>query len=224
MKRSQSSPAVGREDPAGASDPSLCFEWTETIGGRPGLLTARFDVVRLEGGELAVLKDLSGLPDPFRRAIGRVAVRRERRAYERLAGLAGIPRLLEARGPFALLLERVRGTPLTLRHAVRDPSDFVPRLEGLLARVHARGVSHGEIRLANVLADREGAPWLVDFATASVVDPPRRSLLFRVQCRLDRYGWLMIKQHLTPGSLTPGERDEQHQTRLLAALFRHHVV
>lgn len=202
---------------------ALHFERIETIGGH-GLLSARCDVVRLEDGGLALLKDFSRLRDPLRRTIGRMAARRERRAYERLTGLEGIPRLLGVPGPSSLLFERAEGASLTDRRSVRDPRVFVDRLEGLIARVHARGVSHGEVRLANVLVGPADEPWLVDFATATIVDLPGSSLLFRVQCRLDRYGWIRIKQHLLPGSLTPAERDEEQRTRLLAGLFRHNVV
>lgn len=194
------------------------------IGGRAGLLSARCDVVRLEDGTLAVLKDFSKLPLPVRMTVGRVAAGRERRAYERLAGLAGIPRLIDVPGPFALVLEYIAGRPPTDAGAVGNPEVFVARLEALLACVHARGVAHGEIRLANVLVDVDDDPWLVDFATASIAGAAGGGPLFRTQKRLDRYGWLMIKKHMVPGSLTPGERDEERRARLLAAVFRHNVT
>jgi len=195
-----------------------------TIASGAGLLAARCDVIRLEDGTLAVLKDFSNLPGPVRTTVGRVAAGRERRAYERLAGVAGIPRLLGVRGPFALVLEYVPGRPLTDAGAVGNPEAFVARLEALLARVHARGVAHGEIRLANVLVDVDDNPWLVDFATATVAGAASGGLLFRIQKHLDRYGWLMIKEHLMPGSLTPAECDEERRARLLAAVFRHNVT
>jgi hypothetical protein len=191
---------------------------------RPGFLAARCDIVRLADGRLAVLKDLSRQPDPLRRAIGRVAVRRERRAYERLAGLSGIPALLDVPGPGMLLLEYAGDASLEDRPTLGDPERFVSELEAVLAGVHLRGVSHGEVRLANVVVGRQADPYLVDFATSTQVDAPRTSVLFRLQCRLDRYGWLMIKNHLVPGSLTPSERQEERRLRKVASVFRHNVV
>jgi hypothetical protein len=114
--------------------------------------------------------------------------------------------------------------PLERHRFSGDPGAFVERLEGLLRRIHSRGVSHGEIRLANVLAAHDDEPWLVDFTTATVVEPGRGGLVYRVQCRLDRYGWLMIKNHLLPGSLTPDERGEERHLRLTAAVLRHNVL
>jgi RIO-like serine/threonine protein kinase len=180
--------------------------------------------VRLADGRLAVLKDLSRQPDPLRRAIGRVAMRREHRAYERLANLSGIPDLLDVPGPGLLLLEYAGDASLEDRPRLADPERFVSDLEAVLVGVHRRGVSHGEVRLANVVVGWQADPYLVDFATSTRVDAPRTSVLFRLQCRLDRYGWLMIKNRLVPGSLTPSERQEERQLRRVAAFFRHNVV
>ncbi len=209
---------------AGARSERVSFHAVRSLCRRPGFLVARCDVVRLADGRLAVLKDLSRQPDPLRRALGRAAVRRERRAYERLAGLSGIPELLDVPGPGQLLLEYAGDGSLEDRPRLVDPERFVVDLEAVIAGVHLRGVSHGEVRLANVVVGREANPYLVDFATSTRVDAPRASVLFRLQCRLDRYGWLMIKNHLVPGSLTPSELQEERQLRRLAALLRHNVV
>ena len=158
-----------------------------------------------------------------RRVLCRIAVRRERRAYHRLSGLTGIPRLLSVVGAHALLLQHIEGVPVGEAH-LQNPKEFVRRFEQLLALMHARGVSHGEVRLAHVLVDRAGQPWLVDFATATVTDADRPSFIFRLQQRLDRYGWLLIKERLLSGALTGSEREEQRRSRLLANVFRRRVI
>jgi len=194
------------------------------LGVRRGLLPARCELVRLADGSTAVLKDFSAFEDPIRRALGRIAARREQRAYERLQDLKGVPRLLSAHDRPALLLEWIDARPLTERPPIVDPGVFVAALEDLLGQIHARGVSHGEVRLAHVLADSGGRPWLVDFATATVTDVRQPSTLYRLQRRLDRYGWLLIKQRLLPGALTTRELEEQRRDRALAFLFRHGTI
>jgi hypothetical protein len=208
----------------GARSGRVSFCAVRPLRRPPGFLSAHCDVVRLADGRLAVLKDMSRQPGPLRRALGRVAVRRERRAYQRMAGLPGIPELLDIPGPAQLLLEYVGDASLEDRPTLPDPERFVTDLEAVIAGVHHRGVSHGEVRLANVVVGGQANPYLVDFATSTQVDAPRTSALFRLQCRLDRYGWLMIKNHLLPGSLTPSERQEERQLRRVAAFFRHNVV
>jgi hypothetical protein len=202
--------------------PTRPWERVSTLTLGRGLLPARCDIVRFEDGQMGVLKTFSG-SGPLRRVLGRVAVQRERRAYERLDGLTGVPRLLGVVAGDALLFRYIAGVPVSDAN-LADPQDFTQRFERLLSLIHARGVSHGEIRLAHVLADGAGQPWLVDFATATVTNPARPSAIFRLQQRLDRFGWLTIKERLLSGILTPAERQEQQRNRLLASVFRHNVT
>ena len=52
----------------------------------------------------------------------------------------------------------------------------LPRLVGLLFRVSARGIAHGDVKPENVLIDASANPWLVDFDQAHY-STPFRSLL-----------------------------------------------
>lgn len=201
----------------------MVHEFVETLSPGHGLLPARCDVVRLEDGQLGVRKDFSASRGRLRRALGRIAVARECRAYTRLRGIAGIPRLLGIAGESTFLVEYVSGKPVCdvkLRHVL----DFVGQFEQLLTQMHSRGVTHGEIRFAHVLADGADRPWLVDFATATVTDPARPSGLFRLQRRLDRHGWLLIKERLLSGRLSAEERAELRRNRLLAGVLRRNMI
>jgi len=181
-------------------------------------------LVRLPDGTPAFWKDFGQRSFPGRRATGRWIIGRERRAYERLQGVDGIARLIGAPTELSLLLEYLEGTNLNAPQDDAPPAAFFDRIEATLREMHARGVSHGEVRLENVLRTTGGEPYLIDLATATTADPARPGRLFRLQRQLDRYGLLKMKQHLLPGGLTPQEQEEERRLRLLASVFRHNVV
>jgi predicted Ser/Thr protein kinase len=208
---------------ASGKQPLAVWKHVTPLAAGRGWLPARCDIVHLADGQAGVLKDFSVSRDPLRRMLGRIAVGRERRAYQRLNGLAGFPQLLDAGADTLLLRYIANSAPVNEIH-LENPAAYIRQFEKLLDSMHARGVSHGEIRLAHVLADTAGQPWLVDFATATVTDPSRPSLIFRVQKRLDRYGWLSIKERFLSGVLTPDEQAEQRRNRVLAGLFRRNVI
>ncbi|MBI5364819.1 MAG: hypothetical protein HZA53_16705 [Planctomycetes bacterium] len=141
-------------------------------------------VDRMEPGGLvpiAVRRVACGGRLPGSRAVARLLARRERRALERLAGLAHVPRLvrddalvflpsLDGRTPRAedvLVRSWLEGAPLHLATAL--PRDFFERLDELVLAVHARGVCHNDLhKEQNVLVLVDGRPALVDFQLASV--------------------------------------------------------
>ena len=120
--------------------------------------------VRLADGTRAVHKtSVVALPPGVRlRGAARRLARREADHLEHLAGIPGIPRLLGRPEPDVLLREWIEGTTLREVDAVPDP--VFPALRELLAAVHARGVAYADLaKEENVVVDRAGRPWLVDF-------------------------------------------------------------
>lgn len=131
--------------------------------------------------------------------VARRLARRERRALAALAGLDGVPRLVDApdvarwhadgapppspaTARACTLREFVDGEPLS--RAASLPSDFFEHLAALVAAVHARGVCHNDLhKEQNVLVRCDGRPALVDFQLASV--HVRRGRAFRVRVRED---------------------------------------
>jgi len=147
------------------------------------------------------------------RWLGRQQIDREARAYEALAGLAGIPALLGRPDAHTLLLEHVVGERLThLRLQPGRGRQAVEALQRLVEAVHGRGVAHLDLRgRDNVLATTDGRLHLIDFAAASVFPAGswRRRVLFPRLRSIDRSALLKWKRLLTPEDLT-----EKEQARL----------
>lgn len=100
--------------------------------------------------------------------MGRWLAQRERRAYETLAEVAGVPRLLTGWGDSGFLREFIPGCNLReYRRKVRPDVRFYEDLLRILAAVHARGLSHNDLaKPENILVTESGAPILIDFQIA----------------------------------------------------------
>lgn len=118
-------------------------------------------------GELAVVKDFAGHAGWLRATLGRWLIAREQRAYRTLAGHPAVPRWLGRVGRDGFAVEYRPGRRLSRQRAGELPADFVDRLEQAVRGLHARGVVHLDLRhRSNVLVASDGAPVLIDFASA----------------------------------------------------------
>lgn len=139
-------------------------------------------------GQRAVVKDFAARAPWLRATLGRWLVARELRAYRALAGHPDVPRLLGRAGPYGLAVEYRPGRRLSRQRANELPPDFVDRLDRAVRAMHARGVVHLDLRhRSNVLVAGDGAPVLIDFASAVCLRPgrwPDRALL-RWLARID---------------------------------------
>jgi signal transduction histidine kinase len=117
-------------------------------------------------GRTVVRKEPLG-PDAQRR------LRHELEMLERLRGVEGIPRLVDApRYPGSIVLADVGGTSLDglpKPLAIDEVIGLAVQLARAVAGLHRRGVMHGDITPANIVLSPEGAPCLVDFALATSV-------------------------------------------------------
>lgn len=146
--------------------------------------------VRLEAwdGRPVVVKDFAARAPWLRATLGRWLVAREVRAYRKLAGHPDVPRLRARLGPHAFAVEHRPGRRLSRQRAAELPADFLPRLARAVAELHARGVVHLDLRhRSNVLVAADGAPVLIDFASAVCLRPGRwpDRVLLRWLARVD---------------------------------------
>jgi predicted Ser/Thr protein kinase len=159
-------------------------------------------------GRRVVVKDFRSRPWPVRRFWGRWVLRREWRPLERLDGIAGIPRLLGWLDDEAFVMEWLDAERLPSEKVEALTPLFFERLERLVAAMHERGVTHGDLRRKNILVDRDQTPYLIDFATAYCVRPTRRSRRwFERLCEVDRLTVLKLKGYYCPDAMTDEERE-----------------
>jgi hypothetical protein len=131
------------------------------------------DVLLVEmAGAFMVVKDFRPRPFWLRHTLGRWLIRRELRAYRALAGHPSVPHLFGRIDAFAFAMEYRPGVRIARSLAGRVPDDLPEALEKAVAAMHDRGVAHLDLRhRSNVLVDRDGAPVLLDFASAVCFRP-----------------------------------------------------
>ncbi|MFK7894267.1 MAG: hypothetical protein AB8G23_00425 [Myxococcota bacterium] len=122
--------------------------------------------------KLIVVKDYAPRSAVARTLFGRWLLRREARAYRLLAEVSAVPRMLGRIDSNALMIEYRPGVLLSRSLAGKVPSGFMEDLEEAVSQMHARGVVHLDLRhRSNILAGEEGAPVVIDFASALFFEP-----------------------------------------------------
>src|SRR5215471_18795693 len=119
-----------------------------------------------QDGIRLIVKDYAPRPWWVRWILGRAMVGREVRAYQRLAGVPGIPRLIGRIDPFAFAVEFVDGRDLSHFRPGELSLDFFDRLLLLVDAVHRAGVAQGDLHHRDVVVGPGARPHLVDFSTA----------------------------------------------------------
>jgi len=67
-------------------------------------------------------------------------------------------------------IEGARPVSELLESPAGPPGGLARRLGRLVGQLHAAGLVHGDLHLGNLLVDRDGAPWAVDFTRSRRVD------------------------------------------------------
>ena len=128
-------------------------------------------LVEIEGATAAV-KDYANAPPAFARFVAPFLIRREMRALRRLRGTPGVPQVYGRLDRFAFAQQYIEGRPVAdFAPGELDPAVF-PRVQKVIDAIHARGVSHGDLkRRSNLLITPDGEVFLVDFAAAIIARP-----------------------------------------------------
>jgi len=170
-----------------------------------------------QSGLRVVVKDFRHNRFMFRNIIGRFLTWREKKAYRRLRGLAGVPTLYQEIGGLALVFEEIQGRNLeNLEKETRLPEEFFKKLRDLVTEVHERGLAHCDLKRApNVLLGKDGGPYILDWSSAISEREFRffpLNLIYR-RFILDDYN-AVTKLQLThcPEKISPQEK-ERYQNR-----------
>jgi predicted Ser/Thr protein kinase len=149
---------------------------------------------RTSVGDVVVKKPHRGGP---LRALWRALLRRERAVYERLGGIAGIPRCHGLIGD-GLALEYVAGPSLREHEArLADREAFFAKLLTTVEAMHAAGVAHGDLkRKDNIIVGPGERPYMIDFGIA-VRRSGRNGLfnrfVFAPLVQMDLNAWVKLK-------------------------------
>lgn len=121
-----------------------------------------------KGGVKAIVKDFRYNGFIYRNTAGRFLVWREEKAYRKLKGLTGVPRLYKSLGGLALVIEEIQGTDIETMAVVSTLDDsFYNDLKDLINRIHERGLVHCDLKRApNIMRGLDGKPYIVDWASA----------------------------------------------------------
>jgi hypothetical protein len=155
--------------------------------------------------------------------LGRWQCAREVAFYRHLAGLSGVPMLLDRVGETAYLRAFVAGHSLSQAQAV--PDAFWPRLDAVMREVHCRGVAYVDAnKPENILVGDDGHPYLIDFQIAWRCGPRAnhalgRWWLARLQ-REDLYHALKHKRRFARESMTEAELASVRQRSFLIRALR----
>jgi serine/threonine protein kinase len=159
------------------------------------------------------------------RTVGRLMVSREVRAYEKLGAMPGIPRFAGRIDARALAIERIDGTPLAFApDRTQDGPGKLRQLREILDRMHRVGIVHLDLRgRENVILDRHGRIYVIDFASAMWLRPGswRHRLLFGWLAKMDEAAYLKWKTIVEAGPFTDDEQRFVDRFRMLRPLWFH---
>ncbi len=163
-----------------------------------------------KGGSRAVIKDYNVCIGWYARLIAPLFVWREVKALKKLAGMQGIPRLIQQVGKRAFVMEYVPAARLARKKRDEWPDPDFEALDALIAKMHAAGVAHGDLRRSsNILFDQSGQPYLVDFVSHIQKGPAWNFLgnwMFHRLCQADGKAGLKLKLRAMPELLTEEEK------------------
>ena len=121
---------------------------------------------------------------------------REHEAYQRMRGIEGVPKCYGLVAGHYLVLEFVHGVPY--REAQwTDRDQWFEELLAVLRSIHARGVSHGDLKSkANIMVTADEKPCVIDFGTSFIRKPgfhPVNNWFFEHGRRMDLNAYVKHK-------------------------------
>lgn len=204
--------AAARRDAAGAALPDIGSLTRDDLGAAAGFIKKgawnKADVLLVVARQGRwVVKDY-GRKGWLVKAAGRMQLAREERAYRRLEGLRGIPRLGRRIDRDAIAVEFVEGLRLPKFNNLWPLPALASRLEAMLGELHGRGVIHNDIRSRdNILVTPARSLFLIDFSSALIFRPGSAAyrLLMPAFRRAEWRAFLKWKSTIDPEGMTERE-------------------
>jgi len=175
-------------------------------------------------GQRAALKDYSKAPPQFRRFVAPILISREVKALRALQSTPGVPHLYKKIDRLAFAMEFIEGTPVAdFKEGALDPQVF-PRVQKVIDAIHARGVSHCDLkRRSNLIVTPDQEIYLVDFAAAVVGRKPLRffnNWFQKKMAEIDNKSLSKIKKFASPDLMTSEDWDKLNNKTFLERLAR----
>ncbi len=199
--------------------PDGLLQWIEDS------LASSSNILATSNQGTVLLFEGDGLRLVVKSAMGRGAVRKARQAtlereysaYQRLAGVTGVPACYGFLAQRYLVMEFIDAVPY--REAVWQDRDawFTGLLEVIRA-FHDRGVSHGDLKSkANMLVGMDQKPYVIDFGTTFIHKDgfhPVNNRLFEYGKRLDINAWVKHKYHGRYKDASPEDQELLQYSKL----------
>jgi predicted Ser/Thr protein kinase len=169
-------------------------------------LASQSNILATSNQGIVLLFEGDGLKLVIKSAMGRGAVRKARQATlereyaanQRLHGVDGVPACYGLLAQRYLLMEYIDGT--AYRDATwQDRERWFDELLIVIRAIHARGVSHGDLKSkTNMIVGKDQKPYVIDFGTTFLHKDgfhPINNYLFEYGKRLDINAWVKHKYH-----------------------------
>ncbi len=159
-------------------------------------------------GRRFIVKDFGNKGFFDRNLCGRAFIAFELRAYDALAGTAGVPSRYQRLTPFCLAIEYLEGRDLGSIDRSEIGADVMRQFETVVNELHARGWVHLDLhRRSNILLV-DGKVYVVDLASAFHTGgiPLIGRCLTRLIGAADRLSLIKMKNYYTPELLTAEEQ------------------
>ena len=179
----------------------------ESTSTRPCILLIK------DNGHEAVVKDFSRCGFIYKNTIGRIITFREKKAYEKIEGIEGVPELYKAMAGYVLVIEKIEGIDLRILRKKKGGVDpvFFDELNELVKKCHARGIVHCDMRkAANIIKDKDNNPFLIDWGAAVFQKEMRFPVLNRIYKRLEKEDFkavIKLKLRFCPDAVSKQEKD-----------------
>ena len=134
----------------------------------------------------------------FTRRVSEHFIQHEYKIYQRLEGIAGIPKCYGLSDDGSLILEYIDGDSYREKeYTLENRDQFFVDLLALILSIHEVGVSHGDLkRKDNILIGEKNQPYLIDFGAAMSLNSKNQFIkrwLYNFSKQTDLNAWIKHK-------------------------------